>query len=230
MRIACLHTADSNINVFEKAARQLDLPKSSLQHEVRADLLAAAEQARGLTFDIERRTSDALMSIAHRADAVLLTCSTLGPCISIVSDIAPVPVLRVDSALAEDATRAGGKVIALCAVETTLEPTRRIFADAAKRHGADVEVRLVQGVWRLFKAGEQPAYLAAIAAAADEAYKDGASVVALAQASMAGAAELVTQTSKPLTSPISGLVAARNAVLSGRPVPREIEFRDPSLI
>lgn len=88
------------------------------------------------------------------------------------------------------------------------------FADAAKRSGSDsdVEVRLVQGAWRLFRAGEKTAYLAAIAAAADEAYKNGTSVVALAQASMAGAAELVTHAQKPLTSPATGLVAAMNAI------------------
>lgn len=214
MRIACLHTAASNIAVFDRAAQQLKLSKASLHHEVREDLLKSAELAGGLTSDIERQTRDALSGLARRADAVLLTCSTLGPCISAVSAIATVPVIRVDSALADEATRTGGKVIALCAVETTLGPTMRLFADAAKRSGAEVEVRLVQGAWPLFKAGEQAAYLAAIAAAAEEACNDGASVVALAQASMAGAAELVTRAPKPLTSPVMGLVSAMKAVQS----------------
>ncbi|RKP44136.1 aspartate/glutamate racemase family protein [Trinickia fusca] len=217
MRIACLHTAESNVDVFNTAAQQMNLPNASLHHEVRADLLMAAEQANGLTHDIERQTCAALSDLAHSADAVLLTCSTLGPCISsAASATATVPVIRVDSALAEEATRIGGKVIVLCAVETTLGPTTRVFADAAKRSGADVEVRLVQGAWRLFRGGEQAAYLAAIAAAADEAYHDGASVVALAQASMAGAAQLVTHASKPLTSPATALVAAMNAIVTMR--------------
>lgn len=213
MRIACLHTAESNIAVFDTAAQQLNLPTTSLHHEVREDLLAAAELAGGLTFEIEGQTCDALLGLARYADAILLTCSTLGPCVSAVSAITTVPAIRVDSALAEEATRVGGKVIALCTVETTLSPTTLLFADAAKRSGANVEVRLVQGAWTLFKAGEQVAYLAAIAAAADEAYKDGASVVALAQASMAGAAELVIRAPKPLTSPATGLVSAMKAAV-----------------
>lgn len=212
MRIACLHTAESNVAVFDTVAQQLNLPRGSLHHEVRADLLAAAELARALTPDIERQTCDALLNLGRRADVVLLTCSTLGPCISVVSADAPVPMIRVDDALAEEATRAGGKVIALCAVETTLAPTARIFTDAAKRSGAEVEIRLVQGAWQLFKAGEQDAYLAKIAAATEDAYLDGATIVALAQASMAGAAALLTRAMKPLTSPASGLVAATNAL------------------
>ncbi len=51
LHIACRHTVDSNIAVFEAAAQGLDL---GLSHVVRADLLSCAE-------------------------AVLLTCSTVGP-------------------------------------------------------------------------------------------------------------------------------------------------------
>ena len=212
MRIACLHTAESNVDVFDTAARQVHLPKESLHHEVRADLLTAVELARGLNHDIERQTCDALLDLGRRADAVLLTCSTLGPCISALSALATVATIRVDRALAEEAARVGGKVIVLCAAETTVGTTTQLFADAAKQSGAEIEVRLVHGAWRLFRGGEKTAYLAAIAAAADEAYEDGASVVALAQASMAGAAELVTHGRKPLTSPATGLAAAMNAV------------------
>jgi len=216
MRIACLHTAQSNIAVFEAAARQLNLPTASLQHEVRPDLLAAAELAGGLTPGIELQTCDALLHLGRRADAVLLTCSTLGPCVCAISagsaPRAAVPTIRVDKALAEEATRLGGKVVVLCAVETTLQPTTRLFAEAAKRFASDVEVRLVQGAWSLFKAGKQDDYLAAIADAADQASRDGATIVALAQASMAGAAELARHAPKPLTSPVTGLAAALAAL------------------
>lgn len=219
MRIACLHTAQSNVAVFNAAARQLNLPEASLHHEVRPELLAAAELAGGLTSDIEHQTCDALLQLGRYADAVLLTCSTLGPCVSLISAgstaRAAVPTIRVDRALAEEATRLGGKVIVLCAVETTLQPTARLFAEAAKRSAAEVEVRLVQGAWDLFKTGKHRDYLATIADAADAASQDGATIVALAQASMAGAAELAKHAPKPLTSPVTGLAAALGAVGAG---------------
>src|SRR5260221_713152 len=49
MRVACLHTADSNIAAFEAARRELGRDGVALRHVVRADLLEAAERAGGLT-------------------------------------------------------------------------------------------------------------------------------------------------------------------------------------
>ncbi|MDP9630740.1 UNVERIFIED_ORG: hypothetical protein J2W85_002815 [Ensifer adhaerens] len=207
MIIACLHSADSNVAVFEAAARELGLAAGVLRHAVRPDLLEAAERAGGLTDDIAEETAAALTALAGGADAVLLTCSTLGPSTAIVRE-APVPVLRTDAALAEKAASIGEKVVALCAVETTVAPTTALFAEATKRKGVALEVRLVAGAWGLFKAGDRDGYLAAIADAADAAYNDGAAIVALAQASMAGAAELVRRGTRPLTSPSAGLSAA----------------------
>lgn len=212
MRIACLHTADSNIEVFNTAAQRLNLPTTALVHHVRADLLAAAERAGGLTPAIGHQTRHALLDLARGADAVLLTCSTLGPCISAGSLRTVVPTLRVDAALADEATRLGGRVIALCAVETTVDATTQVFADAAKHTGAQVEIRLVPGAWALFRTGERAGYLSAIAAAVDEAYESGASVVALAQASMAGARDLATGARQPLDSPSTGLAAVIKTV------------------
>ncbi|POR46662.1 hypothetical protein CYD53_12359 [Bosea psychrotolerans] len=215
MRITCLHTAESNVAVFDAAAQSLGIAKGLLRHQVRAELLAAAEAAGGLTPEILDTTGAALLELCHGTDAVILTCSTLGPAVATVEEAAGVPVLRVDSALAERAASVGGKVIALCAVETTMGPTTGLFAEAARRSGASVEVRLVAGAWALFKAGDQDGYLAAIANAADTAYDDGASIVALAQASMAGAAELVKKGPKPMSSPTAGLAAAMESARRG---------------
>lgn len=87
----------------------------------------------------------------------------------------------------------------------------RLFAQAATRTAADVEVRLVSGAWDRFRAGDTAGYLSTIAAAADAAYENGADVVAFAQTSMSGAALLVTGGAKPLTTPAIALTAAIHA-------------------
>jgi aspartate/glutamate racemase len=207
MRIACLHTAESNIAVFAAACPS---PVVELSHEVRADLLAAAEEVGHVTSEIAARASNALMRLSWTADAVLLTCSTLGRVATDIAASAPVPVLRVDAALAAAAMRAGRRVVALCAVETTVTPTRLLFEDAAAEHSATVTVRIVPGAWKAFKAGRIADYHAMVAVAADDAYRSGAEVVALAQASMAGAAELCRE-GRPLASPAVGLAAALQA-------------------
>ena len=214
MRMTCLHTASSNIKVFDAAADKLGIAPNVLHHEVRADLLAAAEQAGGLTVDIANATASALRLLALEADAVVLTCSTLGP---VVDGLSPgTAILRTDQALAFAAVQAGGNIAVLCAVETTLEPTARLFRQAAQLTRASVDVQWVPGAWALFKAGDLDGYLAVIADAANRAYTNGASTVALAQASMSGAAARVTAGPPPLTSPTAGLSAALHVLLKGR--------------
>jgi hypothetical protein len=199
--IACLHTAAGNIAVFDAACP----PGAALTHTLRADLLQDAEEAGGLTEAIAARTAAALQALATQGvDAVLLTCSTVGPGAALAR--AAIPVLRVDAALAETATRGGGQVVVLCAVETTVEPTRAIFAEAAARNGASLDVRLVPGAWAAFRGGDPARYHAIIAAASDAAFAEGAAEVALAQASMSGAVALA-KGRKPLASPPVGLAA-----------------------
>ncbi len=206
MRIACLHTIDSNIALFEAAADALGLPRHTLAHSVRADLLAAAGEAGGVTEEIKIRTATVLHELAEQADAVLLTCSTLGPAVEMLAS-APVPVMRVDLALARRAAGHAGRIVVLCAARTTLEPTARLFAEEAAGRDMDIEVRLVPDAWPLLQTGDIEGYLGSIADAADAAYREGAGIVALAQASMTRAADRVTAGPAPLTSPRAGLSA-----------------------
>jgi hypothetical protein len=208
MRIACLHTAKSNVAVFARVAAQRGL---TLTHKVRADLLAEAMQAGGVTAEIAARTGAALLALTGDADAVLLTCSTLGGAAEDVAGKAAVPVLRVDAALAQQTVRNGGKVAVLCAAETTLGPTGALFENAAQQTGAVIDLRLVPNAWAAFLAGETQQYLAMIAAAADQAFSEDIEVVALAQASMADAAALC-RNGTPLSSPSAGLDAIAAAL------------------
>jgi hypothetical protein len=193
--IACLHTAESNVAIFE-AARPDGV---TLNHMVRPDLLAAAE-AGGLTDEVAAATATALRSLRDGADAVVLTCSTLGPAASAGGG------LRADAALAETAVAGGGAVEVLCAAPGTLAATAELFGAAAGRTGARVTIRLIPGIWDLFRAGDHAAYVERIARDAEASRAD---VVALAQASMAPAARLTTRA--VLCSPAAALASAKAA-------------------
>ena len=208
MHIACLHTAENNADIF----RALAAPGITLSHTVRADLLSDAEAAGGLTDAIAERGAIALVHIAADADAVLLTCSTLGPAAERAASRIHCPVLRVDRALADAAVTRGGRIHVLYAVATTDEPTKALFEAAAAGRPVTLTYAQVPGAWDRFKAGDHAGYHAVVAEAADAAYANGVRTVALAQASMAGAAELTTR-GKPLTSPAAGLQVA---VAAGR--------------
>lgn len=209
MRIACLHTVDSNVAVLEAAAAGLS--GVTLLHTVRPDLLQRAEAEGGLTDAIRDEAAELLGALAAGADAVLLTCSTVGPAAERADLLAPVPILRVDAALASAAVArasAGlGKVDVLCAVQTTVEPTRALFERLADGTDVAIAMHIAPGAWDAFRAGDIPKYHGLVAAAADALYANGAEVVAFAQASMAAAAALCTR-GTPLTSPAAGLAAA----------------------
>lgn len=207
--IACLHTAESNIAVYEAAANALGLPPGMLRHHVRSDLLLAAEAAGHLTEDISDETAALLLTLARDADAVVLNCSTLGPAVSKVAAGAAAPIIRADAMLAEQAVKAGGKVVVLCTVETTIAPTTALFEAAAEATRAEIEVRLVPGAWAHFRAGDLTAYLSCIADAVKAANSEGAVTIAFAQASMTDAADLLPDhVERPMTGPAAALAAA----------------------
>lgn len=204
MKIACLHTVDANVAVFDAVAAPQGL---AVSHTVKSELLKSAEAVGGSTPAIERQTADAILELVGDADAVLLTCSTVGRGAEIAAAEAAVPVLRVDEALATQVAGKGGRAMVLCAAETTLEPTRRLFDAAAAGRPMTLSYRLVPGAWALYKAGDGEGYARAIAKSVDQAFAEGFDSVALAQASMSGAASYCTK-GQLLTSPAAGLAAA----------------------
>lgn len=202
LTIACLHTAASNVAAFEAAKASLPVAALALRHVVRPDLLREPDEA---TLEEAAR---ALEQLAPGADAVMLTCSSIGEAVSRAR--LPCPVLRADAALAEAATRAGGRVSVLYAAPGTRAATEALFATAGRKTGAEVIMVPCEGAWPLFLAGEHERYLAVVALEAGRA----TGRVALAQASMAGAAALMER--PPLTVPATALMAAARAALAGR--------------
>ncbi len=208
MNIACLHTIASNADIFAAVCP----PGVTLSHTIRPDLLTRAEAQGGLTAEIRDEAAALLRELAKGADAVLLTCSTVGPAAEAAGQGSAVPILRVDAALAQAAVASGKPVLVLCAVATTVEPSRRLFEAAAMATGATIEMRVVDSAWDQFKAGNLAEYSHLVADAADAAFANGQGVVALAQASMAGAVAL-SRRGTPLASPQMGIAAALAATV-----------------
>ncbi len=216
MTIACLHTAESNIAVYEAAAKTLGLPAGTLRHHIRADLLLAAEEAGHLTAKIAAETAALLRHLAEDADAVVLNCSTLGPAATEAAAGAAAPIIRADAALADEAVKDGSKVVVLCTVETTIAPTTALFDAAARATGVEIEVRLVPGAWAHFRAGKLSAYLAAVADAVKATHDEGPATIAFAQASMTDAMHLLAEGyPKPMSGPTTALAAARAKIAAG---------------
>ncbi|MFB6562403.1 MULTISPECIES: aspartate/glutamate racemase family protein [unclassified Streptomyces] len=202
-----LHTSPVHVPVFD-ALRDRNHPGAVLGHLVVPELLARA-RAEG-----PESVAPALrgLLLAHTGSPVLVTCSTIGATAEQLAPALGVPVLRVDRPMAAAAVRAGTRIAVLAALASTLAPTCALLAEEAGERPVTIGTHLVAGAWDRFEAGDSAGYLARVAAAADSV--TGADVIVLAQASMAGAADLATGPVPVLSSPAPGLaagLAARSA-------------------
>lgn len=131
-------------------------------------------------------------------------------------------VLRPSPPSATDVETAGWvctRIALIAALESTLGPTRRLLEEEAARAGRAVIIaeRLCAGAWPRFEAGDMAGYLAEVAACARASAAD-ADVIVLAQASMAGAADMLADLGSPvLSSPRLGVAAAAALCRAGAP-------------
>ncbi len=206
MLIACLHTAASNIALFDAAAHSLPRAPVTLNHIVMPQLLSEAEASGGMTQAQQQHIERLLHSLTPWFDAILITCSTIGA----VADGFSAPdsgcrVYRTDRMLADHLHQLSGPSRVLCAAPSTLNATRALFCPASLPAERQPDIHLVPDAWDAFKAGELARYYALIRAAVQQGLEQGAKQVALAQVSMAAAIDEKGGDSSVLTIPLLAL-------------------------
>jgi len=147
------------------------------------------------------------------AGAVLVTCSSIGPGVSLARELFDIPVLRIDDAMAEKAVRQARKIGVLATLRTTLDPTTALLREKAAEAGRNVE--LVECLCE----DAFPAVLAGDTATHDRMLREAlledlteVDLIVLAQASMARV--VATLGSDALHAPV--LSSPEFAVLSAR--------------
>jgi Asp/Glu/hydantoin racemase len=74
------------------------------------------------------------------ADAVLVTCSSIGPGVAVARQLFDIPVMRIDDAMTEVAVRRARTIGVLATLSTTLDPTAALLREKAAQAGRDVEL------------------------------------------------------------------------------------------
>jgi hypothetical protein len=202
MRIALIHALKHSIVPIEASfarlwpdARLMNLLDDSLS----ADLARDGRLTEAMT---ERFLALGRYVAGTGADAILFTCSAFGPCIEAVARThAPLPVLKPNQAMIEQAVKHGGRIGLL----STFPPT---LASMPREFPASVEIvpNLAGGALAALDRGDRAAHDRLVVEAARELR--GCDVIALAQYSMAPAAALVAEVSgRPvLTTPDSAVL------------------------
>jgi hypothetical protein len=207
-----LHTAPSNVVTFDRLLQEM-APDIPTQHILNEGLLRDARAAGEITPLLVQQINEAILEAGAESAVVLCTCSTIGGSAEQIHHPSAGRVMRVDRAMAEKAVSIGPRIVVVAALASTLEPTRQLILDVAQEMGKDVQLNEVvcEGAWAKFEQGDVEGYNAAVAACVRQHAGQG-DVVVLAQASMAGAADLCTDLPIPvLSSPRLGLAAAIQA-------------------
>ncbi len=204
MRIALIHALRHSAAPIEAAFARLwpeALLMTLMDDSLSADLARAGAMPANMT---DRFLTLARYAAGTGADGILFTCSAFGPCIEACQrDLAPLPVLKPNEAMIEEAVTIGPRIGLLATFGPSLDTLPAEFTTA--RPDAVVTTALARGALNALDCGDGAEHdrLAAEAAAtlAD------CDVIALGQFSLARSATAVAQaTGKPvLTTPESAI-------------------------
>ncbi|WP_428030164.1 aspartate/glutamate racemase family protein [Ancylobacter sp.] len=206
-RLALLHTVPALASALRPRLEHA-LPGWTFLDIVDESLLADAIRNGELRDGTKARLAARLHAAGEEADAVLVTCSSLGEAADALGADVRVPVFRIDRGMAQQAVRQGRRIGILATLPTTLGPTERLVRATADAAGREVtlEARLCEGAFARLAAGDRAEHDVMVRAAfADLAPQ--VDVVVLAQASMANALAGAAGAVPVLTSPEPGIAA-----------------------
>lgn len=209
--IGVVHATRVAVSPIEAAFDRL-WPEAEVVHLLDESLSRDLERIGHLTPGINAQVTR-LAAFAHRggAHAILYSCSAFGPAIEAVQARLPVPVLKPNQAMLDEALATGGRIQVLSTYKPS-GPAMQVELEtlAAK---IDVEVAIdesyVAGALDALHAGDAEAHDSLIAETAADCPQ--ADVILLAQFSMARARDAVSRRvdAKVLSSPESAVQALK---------------------
>ncbi len=223
-KLAYLHTVPTLVALFNDLGRQIFPPEVEVFHIADEMLLKVVLAQGGLSPFIYRRVADHVRAAEEAgADAVQVTCSSIGPCAEAARALVSVPVLRVDEPMVQEAIALGQRLglqslrIGVAATApTTLKPTADLVSEQARLAGCAVQVEamLCEGAYAALFGG-RPEEHDRIVRGYLEALGGRVDVILLAQASMARVADSLPSDSRRtpiLSSPRLAVERARDVL------------------
>ena len=212
-RLALVHTVSPLLEVFNKLGVEL-LPDVQLMHVLDEPLLERVRQ-RGQLAPEDSARLGAHVAVAEEtgADAILVTCSTVSPCVDDVRPQANIPVMKIDEAMIAEAVARGARIGVVATNVTTLDPTRQLLEAQADVAAKTIEVKLVlvENALSALLGGDGDTHDNLVKKAVLE-LADRVDVVILAQASMARVLDVIPEAERPapiLSSPHLALERVR---------------------
>ena len=209
-KVFLIHTSAVSVNDLTSLFQEY-APGVKLHHIIDDSLLAEVLENGGVTSRVRSRMCKYYKAAEEAgADLIFNQCSSVGEAADLASQIVSVPVVKVDTCMAETACEIGGRIGVVATLETTLGPTCRLVESSAVRLDKEVEVvpKLVAGAFELLTGGDRPGHNRMVLDAIREFSRE-VDVIVCAQGSMiAILSELEPLPIQVLTSPLSGVKSA----------------------
>ncbi len=214
--LALIHTSPVLVPGFNELAARL-LPGIRVFHMVDESLIKNTIRTGHLEKKTIRRVVHHIEAAADAgADAVLVTCSSIGPATSLAMPLFDMPVMRIDEPMARKAVESGRRIGVLATLATTLEPTVQLLRDTAAAMGAPSEIssKLCAGAFEAVVSGDTATHDRMVTEGLRELFAS-VDVIVLAQASMARVADQLPPEQRPipiLSSPSLAMEYARAVI------------------
>ena len=218
-KVAFLHTSHVLIPVFGALAKDL-LPGCEVFHMTDESLIRNTIAAQHLTAATTRRVVG-MIGLAHEggAEAVMVTCSSIGAAVPVARTLYEFPIFRIDEAMAEAAVARGRRIGVAATLRTTLEPTITLLEETADDAGKDVEIipALFEGAFEAVLSGNTDLHDAMVQDGL-RTLREKCDIVVLAQASMARVVGRLSESGAPiLTSPELAVRRMQSALAATMP-------------
>jgi len=203
-----LFTVAFTLDTFDKAAAEIlpHVDRFSILDDRIPKFISAAGR---LTPEIHSIVAGYVRTAeTEGADAVLVTCSSISPCVDTVRPFVSIPVMKVDDPMTDMAVERASKIGVIATAMSTLEPTKNLLLRKAEARGKMISIKsdLCQGAIEALYSNDTTKH--------DELVLEGirriarqVDLVVLAQASMA---RVVPRIGEEVTVPI--LTSIRSGV------------------
>lgn len=212
-QIAAIYTGASLLAPLSGLLKE-QLPDCKVINILDDALIGEVNESGRITSNVRRRLLAYYQSAANcDVDIILNTCSSIGEVVYEAQPFVPVPIVRIDDAMAIEAVENYNRIGVIATLKSTLDPTCRLLQRWADVKGKRItlEHRLASGAFSALNDGDLALHDSMIADEARE-LASGCEVIVLAQGSMARMEKALSAAlNMPvLSSPIRGIAMVRD--------------------
>lgn len=185
-KIAAIYTGAALVKPLTDLMREV-LPDYEVMNILDDSMIAEIIAHGGMTKAVKRRLYGYYeIACASGAELILNTCSSIGDAVYGAREFMPIPIVRIDEAMARKAIAMADSIAVLATLPTTLDPTIRLLEACAAEMGKKITTvsALAEGAFPAITAGDAETHDRLIAETAKRV-ADTCEVILLAQGSMA---------------------------------------------